>query len=44
MLDCSRGNFVPIWMYVCRTYRGLYILNWIYRYMTEAGYRQWLGE
>jgi ER lumen protein retaining receptor len=28
----------------CRTYRGLYILNWIYRYMTEAGYRQWLGK
>ena len=26
----------------CRTYRGLYILNWIYRFMTEPGYRQWI--
>lgn len=27
---------------VCRTYRGLYILNWIYRYFTEPSYRQWI--
>lgn len=27
-----------------RLYRGLYILNWIYRYFTEKHYRQWLGE
>ena len=26
----------------CRTYRGLYILNWIYRFMTEPNYRQWI--
>ena len=26
----------------CRTYRGLYILNWIYRYLTEPNYRQWI--
>lgn len=25
-----------------RTYRGLYILNWIYRYFTEPNYRQWI--
>jgi hypothetical protein len=28
----------------CRSYRGLYILNWIYRFFTEKHYRQWLGE
>lgn len=27
-----------------RTYRGLYILNWIYRYMTELHYKQYIGE
>lgn len=27
-----------------RLYRALYILNWIYRYMTEAHYIQWIGE
>lgn len=27
-----------------RSYRALYILNWIYRYFTEKHYRQWLGE
>jgi hypothetical protein len=26
------------------TYRGLYIVNWIYRYLTEKHYRQWVGE
>lgn len=26
-----------------RSYRGLYLLNWIYRYCTEPGYRQWIG-
>ena len=29
-------------MCCCRTYRGLYILNWIYRFMTEPNYRQWI--
>jgi hypothetical protein len=28
----------------CRSYRALYILNWIYRFMTEKNYRQYLGE
>ncbi len=27
-----------------RLYRGLYILNWIYRYFTEPHYIQWIGE
>ena len=26
------------------TYRGLYIINWVYRYWTEHHYRQWVGE
>lgn len=26
-----------------RSYRALYILNWIYRFATEPNYRQWLG-
>lgn len=27
----------------CRAYRGLYIINWIYRSFTEDDYRQWIG-
>lgn len=27
---------------VCRTYRGFYIINWVYRFFTEPHYRQWL--
>ena len=27
----------------CRAYRGLYIVNWIYRSFTEDNYRQWIG-
>ena len=26
----------------CSAYRGLYILNWIYRFSTERHYRQWI--
>ncbi len=26
----------------CSAYRGLYIINWVYRYFTEPHYRQWL--
>lgn len=42
-------SFVPILcpmlQMLCRSYRGLYILNWIYRYFTESHYRhQWAGE
>ena len=28
----------------CRAYRGLYIINWIYRSFTEDNYRQWIGS
>ena len=26
-----------------RAYRALYLLNWIYRYVHEPGYRHWIG-
>jgi ER lumen protein retaining receptor len=30
-------------MHVCRrAYRGLYMINWLYRYLTETHYRQWI--
>lgn len=25
-------------------YRGMYILNWVYRWITEPHYSQWLGK
>lgn len=31
-------------IHACSAYRGLYILNWIYKAMTEDNYRQWIGE
>eukprot|EP00798_Chlamydomonas_sp_ICE-L_P030371 gene30371-35377_t len=37
-IDNLTGNYV----FLLGTYRSLYILNWIYRYMTEPSYRQWL--
>lgn len=37
-IDTLTGNYV----FLLGVYRGLYILNWIYRYMTEPGYVQWL--
>jgi len=37
-IDNLTGNYV----FLLGMYRGLYILNWIYRYFTEAYYRQWL--
>jgi len=27
----------------CRGYRGLYILNWIYRYFTEPHFVHWIS-
>jgi hypothetical protein len=32
------------WCVSARSSRGLYILNWIYRYATEKHYSQWKGE
>mmetsp|Transcript_10252 Transcript_10252/g.21974 ORF Transcript_10252/g.21974 Transcript_10252/m.21974 type:complete len:216 (-) Transcript_10252:605-1252(-) len=37
-IDNLTGNYV----FLLGTYRGLYILNWIYRYMTEPHYRQYI--
>jgi ER lumen protein retaining receptor len=37
-IDNLTGNYI----FLLGTYRSLYILNWIYRFMTEPGYRQWL--
>lgn len=37
-IDNLTGNYV----FLLGTYRGFYILNWIYRYFTEPRYRQWI--
>mmetsp|Transcript_18379 Transcript_18379/g.59421 ORF Transcript_18379/g.59421 Transcript_18379/m.59421 type:complete len:217 (-) Transcript_18379:61-711(-) len=37
-VDNLTGNYI----FLLGAYRGLYLLNWIYRYMTEPGYRQWI--
>lgn len=37
-IDNLTGNYV----FLLGMYRGLYILNWIYRFFTEPYYRQWL--
>ncbi|KAJ7548860.1 hypothetical protein O6H91_07G030900 [Diphasiastrum complanatum] len=37
-VDNLTGNYV----FLLGAYRGLYILNWIYRLMTEKNYQQWI--
>jgi len=37
-VDTLTGNYV----FLLGGYRGLYLLNWIYRYFTEPLYRQWI--
>ncbi|PRW59546.1 ER lumen -retaining receptor [Chlorella sorokiniana] len=37
-IDNLTANYVAL----LGAYRGLYIVNWIYRYFTEPHYRQWL--
>ncbi|EFJ30337.1 hypothetical protein SELMODRAFT_143476 [Selaginella moellendorffii] len=37
-IDNLTGNYV----FLLGAYRGLYLLNWIVRYFTEKGYRQWI--
>lgn len=37
-IDNLTGNYV----FFLGTYRALYIMNWIYRVVTEPGYRQWI--
>merc|ERR1712032_1136935 len=35
-------NLTSHYMFFLGSYRAFYILNWIYRYMTEMYYRQWI--
>jgi len=38
-IDNLTGNYV----FLLGSYRGMYILNWIYRYFTETHYKQWIA-
>eukprot|EP00939_MAST-03C_sp_MAST-3C-sp1_P002946 g2946.t1 len=35
-------NFTSHYVFTLGAYRGLYILNWIYRFFSEYYYRQWI--
>jgi len=37
-IDTLTGDYV----FLLGGYRALYLLNWIYRYLTEPGYSQWI--
>lgn len=37
-VDTLTSNYV----FLLGAYRGLYILNWLYRFLTEPGYSQWI--
>lgn len=37
-------NLTGDYVFLLGTYRALYVVNWFYRWMTEPGYKQWLGE
>lgn len=37
-VDTLTGNYV----FLLGSYRAFYLINWIYRYMTEPGYSQWI--
>jgi len=37
-VDNLTGNYV----FFLGAYRGLYLLNWIYRFLTESHYRRWI--
>lgn len=37
-IDNMTGNYI----FLLGSYRGLYILNWVYRYFTEPHYKQWI--
>ena len=41
---CLLPNFAFLTLFVrTSAYRALYLLNWIYRYFHEPGYRHWIG-
>ncbi|XP_075523792.1 ER lumen protein-retaining receptor-like [Primulina tabacum] len=44
MLQRTRNidNLTGQYVVLLGTYRGLYILNWIYRYFTEPHYTRWI--
>ena len=35
-------NITSHYVFVLGMYRFFYLLNWVYRYFTELGYRQWI--
>ncbi|KAK7839839.1 er lumen protein-retaining receptor a [Quercus suber] len=37
-------NLTGQYVFFLGAYRGLYILNWIYRYFTEAHFSRWIGN
>ena len=37
-IDTLTGNYV----FLLGGYRAFYLLNWVYRILTESGYRQWI--
>ncbi|XP_024397522.1 ER lumen protein-retaining receptor [Physcomitrium patens] len=37
-VDNLTGNYV----FFLGAYRGFYLINWVYRYLTESHYRQWI--
>jgi len=37
-------NLTGDYVFLLGTYRAFYVVNWFYRWMTEPGYKQWLGE
>mmetsp|Transcript_10573 Transcript_10573/g.23914 ORF Transcript_10573/g.23914 Transcript_10573/m.23914 type:complete len:216 (-) Transcript_10573:689-1336(-) len=37
-VDNLTGNYI----FMLGSYRALYLVNWVYRYFTELGYRQWI--
>ena len=37
-------NLTGDYVFLLGVYRGLYLVNWVWRAWTEPGYRQWIGE
>ena len=37
-------NLTGDYVFLLGVYRGLYLVNWVYRAWTEPGYRQWIGK
>lgn len=42
MKDGSAENITSWYMFSLGSYRALYLLNWIYRYLHEPGYSAWI--